>query len=72
MAESIMKTDYDPTTAYVEDSEAKQMGASANDANNEEHNMTFSSVWRNHKTVIWWSFYWAMCSTGWCDSSLLL
>lgn len=72
MADSPVKTDHDQTAVYIEDTKPKQLGASADNANNEEHNMTFSSVWRNHKAVIWWSFYWAMCSTGWCDSSIFL
>ncbi|PCG91927.1 Major facilitator superfamily domain, general substrate transporter [Penicillium occitanis (nom. inval.)] len=65
MGDSPVKTDHDQTAVYIEDTKPKQLGASADNANNEEHNMTFSSVWRNHKAVIWWSFYWAMCSTGW-------
>jgi hypothetical protein len=30
-----------------------------------EHELTFKEVARNHKAVIWWSFYFAMCAIGW-------
>ncbi|GAM37739.1 C6 transcription factor [Talaromyces pinophilus] len=65
MAESPVKTDYDLTAVHMEELKLKHAVASPNNANDEEATMTFSSVWRNHKIVIWWSFYWAMCATGW-------
>jgi hypothetical protein len=30
-----------------------------------EHQLTFRAVWKNHKAIIWWSFFWAMCAIGW-------
>ncbi|KAH6684802.1 general substrate transporter [Halenospora varia] len=30
-----------------------------------EHQLTFRDVWRNHKAIIGWSFFWAMCAVGW-------
>ncbi|SPO00321.1 related to maltose permease [Cephalotrichum gorgonifer] len=31
----------------------------------EEHDLTLSHVMGNHKAVVWWCFYWAMCAVGW-------
>jgi hypothetical protein len=31
-----------------------------------EHQLTFRDVWKNHKAIIGWSFFWAMCAIGWC------
>jgi hypothetical protein len=33
--------------------------------NEEEHQLTFVDVWKHHKAMIWWSFYFAMCAVGW-------
>lgn len=30
-----------------------------------EHELTFMEVAKNHKMLIWWSFYFAMCAVGW-------
>lgn len=30
-----------------------------------EHELTFMDVARNHKMLIWWCFYFAMCAVGW-------
>ena len=30
-----------------------------------EHELTFMDVLKNHKMLIWWSFYFAMCAIGW-------
>jgi hypothetical protein len=30
-----------------------------------EHELTFREVLRNHKRLIWWCFYFAMCAIGW-------
>ncbi|KAL4814745.1 maltose permease [Aspergillus spinulosporus] len=30
-----------------------------------EDSMTFSYVVKHHRTIILWSFYWAMCAVGW-------
>jgi hypothetical protein len=33
--------------------------------NEEEHRLTFADIWKHHKAIIWWSFYFAMCAIGW-------
>jgi hypothetical protein len=30
-----------------------------------EHQLTFRDVWKHHKAIIGWSFFWAMCAIGW-------
>lgn len=30
-----------------------------------EHELTFKHVIRNHKALVWWCFYFAMCAIGW-------
>ncbi|KAH8599234.1 general substrate transporter [Bisporella sp. PMI_857] len=30
-----------------------------------EHQLTFRDVWKYHKAIIGWSFFWAMCAVGW-------
>ncbi|THX53846.1 putative maltose permease [Aureobasidium pullulans] len=30
-----------------------------------EHQLTVAYVVKHHKTLIWWTFYWAMCAVGW-------
>jgi hypothetical protein len=30
-----------------------------------EHQLTFRHVWKHHKAIIGWSFFWAMCAIGW-------
>ncbi|EEY23479.1 maltose permease [Verticillium alfalfae VaMs.102] len=34
-------------------------------ANQQEHELTLKTVFKHHKAVIWWCFYWAMCAIGW-------
>jgi hypothetical protein len=31
----------------------------------QEHELTLQEVIKNHKVVVWWCFYWAMCAIGW-------
>lgn len=31
----------------------------------QEHQLTFRDVWKHHKAIIGWSFFWAMCAIGW-------
>jgi hypothetical protein len=31
----------------------------------EEHDLTLGEVFKNHKLIIWWCFYWAMAAIGW-------
>lgn len=31
----------------------------------QEHDLTLREVFKNHKLIIWWCFYWAMCAVGW-------
>lgn len=59
-----IKTKDDLAAVHVEESNSKHAVAPAND---QEASVTFLLVWQNHKAVIWWSFYWAMCATGWYD-----
>ncbi|KAL8420794.1 hypothetical protein RB594_003558 [Gaeumannomyces avenae] len=33
--------------------------------NQQERDLTLGEAFRNHKTLIWWCFYWAMCAVGW-------
>ncbi|RHZ66733.1 putative MFS alpha-glucoside transporter [Aspergillus thermomutatus] len=33
--------------------------------NDHEHSLTLRDVWKHHKPLIGWSFYWAMCAIGW-------
>jgi hypothetical protein len=33
--------------------------------NAEEHQLTFVEVWKHHKAMVWWCFYFAMCAVGW-------
>lgn len=30
-----------------------------------EHDLTLKQVFRNHKALVWWSFFWAMAAVGW-------
>ena len=30
-----------------------------------EQVLTLKDVFKNHKTLVWWSFFWAMCAVGW-------
>ena len=31
----------------------------------EEHEITLREVFKKHRLIIWWCFYWAMCAVGW-------
>lgn len=31
----------------------------------EEHNLTFSQICKNHPMLIWWAFFYAMSAVGW-------
>jgi hypothetical protein len=31
----------------------------------EEDSLTMTHIWKNHKAIIGWSFYWALCAIGW-------
>lgn len=31
----------------------------------QEHDLTLREVFKHHKLIIWWCFYWAMCAVGW-------
>jgi hypothetical protein len=31
----------------------------------QEHDLTIRDVLSNHRTLVWWCFYWAMCAVGW-------
>lgn len=30
-----------------------------------EHRLTIYYVWKHHKAILGWSFYWGMCAVGW-------
>jgi hypothetical protein len=30
-----------------------------------EHQLTLGHVWKHHKAIIGWPFFWAMCAVGW-------
>ena len=30
-----------------------------------EQVLTLRDVFKNHKTLVWWCFFWAMCAVGW-------
>ena len=31
----------------------------------QEHHLTIRDIWKNHKGLMGWSFFWAMCAIGW-------
>jgi hypothetical protein len=31
----------------------------------QEHDLTLRDVFKNHKTIVWWCFFWAMAAVGW-------
>ncbi|KAK1980068.1 maltose permease [Colletotrichum cereale] len=31
----------------------------------QEHDLTAREVFKNHKAIVWWCFYWAMAAIGW-------
>ncbi|KAI6365780.1 hypothetical protein MCOR25_005269 [Pyricularia grisea] len=31
----------------------------------QEQELTLREVFKNHKIIVWWCFYWAMCAVGW-------
>jgi hypothetical protein len=33
--------------------------------NQHEHELTLTDLFRNHKAVVWWCFFWAMAAVGW-------
>ncbi|KAF6823973.1 maltose permease [Colletotrichum plurivorum] len=39
-------------------------GAAAT-TNQAEHELTVRDVFKNHKAIVWWCFYWAMAAIGW-------
>jgi hypothetical protein len=30
-----------------------------------ERQLTFRDIWKHHRAIIGWSFFWAMCAIGW-------
>lgn len=47
------------------DTESNLKSAVAATANQQEHELTLGDLFRNHKAVIWWCFFWAMAAVGW-------
>lgn len=31
----------------------------------QERDLTLREVFKNHKAIVWWCFYWAVCAVGW-------
>lgn len=31
----------------------------------QEHQLTVREIWKNHKQLMAWAFFWAMCAIGW-------
>jgi len=50
---------------HADQSDGAERRASVVKDNIKEHELTFRDVARNHKMLIWWSFYFAMCAVGW-------
>ncbi|KAF2185327.1 maltose permease [Zopfia rhizophila CBS 207.26] len=56
-------------TANLNHLEASQSlpdkGTSRTTDNDLEHTLTLRDVFKYHKPLVWWCFYWAMCAIGW-------
>lgn len=37
----------------------------ASNAIQQEHDLTLRDVFKNHKSIVWWCFFWAMAAVGW-------
>ncbi len=66
MAEKVM----DP--AHIEAASLDNHGSEPNlksavvaAANQQEHELTLADLFRDHKPVVWWCFFWAMAAVGW-------
>jgi hypothetical protein len=63
------KTSGVPSTEFVENTGAVVNGGHkpglATADIEMEHQLTFRDVWKHHKAIIGWSFFWAMCAVGW-------
>jgi hypothetical protein len=42
-----------------------ELKGTVTDAVQEEHDLTLKKVFREHKAIVWWCFFWAMCAVGW-------
>ena len=51
----------DATTEHASDPKSA-LEASANQL---EHELTLKEVFKHHKVLVWWCFYWAMAAVGW-------
>ncbi|KAK1848679.1 maltose permease [Colletotrichum chrysophilum] len=51
----------EPSVSHVHDPK----GAAAATTNQQEHDLTVRDVFKNHKIIVWWCFYWAMAAIGW-------
>ena len=55
----VEKVDHLVTTSYDEKRQIAVPNTTV------EHELTFKDVLRNHKRLVWWCFYFAMCAIGW-------
>ncbi|KAJ3950306.1 uncharacterized protein N0V96_001450 [Colletotrichum fioriniae] len=53
----------DHLEASVSHHDAKGLAVGA--TNQQEHDLTVREVFKNHKAIVWWCFYWAMAAIGW-------
>ncbi|KZL72414.1 maltose permease [Colletotrichum tofieldiae] len=53
----------DHLEASVSHHDAK--GAATATTNQQEHDLTVREVFKSHKAIVWWCFYWAMAAIGW-------
>ncbi|KAF5510423.1 Major facilitator-type transporter ecdC [Colletotrichum siamense] len=51
----------EPSVSHVHDPK----GNAAATTNQQEHDLTVRDVFKNHKIIVWWCFYWAMAAIGW-------
>ncbi|KAL2130763.1 hypothetical protein VTI74DRAFT_5962 [Chaetomium olivicolor] len=45
------------------DCESKSAAVAA--ANQQEHGLALADIFRDHKAIVWWCFFWAMAAVGW-------
>ncbi|KAH7041609.1 maltose permease [Microdochium trichocladiopsis] len=59
------KTSGEPMAAEVTHHHCVDKDTPVENAIGQEHELTLGQVFRHHKAVAWWCFYWAMCAVGW-------
>ncbi|KAL6890039.1 maltose permease [Trichoderma evansii] len=60
-------SEIDVKISDVQEIETCENAITGNDqrARRPEHELTIAEIWKSHKLVIWWCFYWAMAAVGW-------